>query len=111
MISGTGKNVLYYNIKIDRRSPAQIQALIAQLDTIIDELFTKALASVGTGNIAEYELDTGQTKTKIRYTSTKSVTESIQSFEALRETYLSILENKCFGRVTQLVDQRNFRTR
>lgn len=111
MISGTGKNVLYYNIKIDRRSPAQIQALINQLDAIIDELFLKALTSVSTGNIAEYELDTGQTKTRVRYTSVTSVKDSIQSFESLREMYVSMLENKCFGRVTQLVDQRNFRTR
>jgi hypothetical protein len=104
-----GKNVLYYNLQVDRRSVSQMRALISQLDAIIDELFTSALKSVQTGNLAEYELDTGQTKTRIKYTSVTEVTKSIESFENLRKLYLNQIENKVYGRTTQLVDQSNFR--
>lgn len=106
-----GKNVLYYNTKIDFRSVSQLRQLIVQLDAVINELHSSALAAVGSGNISEYELDTGQTKTRIRYTSVKSVTESIEAFERLRQMYVNKIENATHGRVTQLVDQSNFRTR
>ena len=104
-----GKNVLYYNLKVDRRSVPQMRALVTQIDAIIDELFSNALKSVSTGNYAEYELDTGQTKTRIRYNSVQSVTDQITSFENLRTLYLNQIENKTMGRQAQLVDQSNFR--
>lgn len=111
MISGNGKNVLYYNIKIDNRSVAKMKELIAQIDTIIDELFTNALQSISTTGTAEYYLDTGQNKTHVKYRSMKEVKDSIAEFENLRDMYINRIENKTFGRVTQLVDQSNFRTR
>lgn len=104
-----GKNALYYNTKIDFRSVTQLRALITQLDAIINELHTHALTVVSTGNIAEYELDTGQTKTRIKYNTVASVTSSIRAFEDLRQMYVDKIGNMQYGRVTQLVDQNNFR--
>lgn len=106
-----GKNTLYYNTKIDFRSISDLRALIAQLDEVINELHTNALSTVAGGNIAEYELDTGQTKTRIKYNTVASVISSIEAYENLRQMYINMIENKTFGRVTQLVDQSNFRTR
>ena len=106
-----GKNVLYYNLKVDLQSVSEIRALISQLDAIINELLLTALKSVQTGNKAEYELDTGQTKTRIKYTSVTEVTKSIQSFRDLRQMFVNEIENKVYGRKTQLVDQSNFRKR
>lgn len=110
-ISGTGKNVLYYNCKIDFRSAQDLRNLINQIDAIINELMANALNSVSSGNIAEYELDTGQNRTKIKYTSMNAVMASVENFERLRQMYITKLENKLYGSRTQLVDQSNFRTR
>lgn len=106
-----GKNVLYYNLKVDLQSVSEIRALISQLDAIINELLLTALKSIQNGNKIEYELDTGQTKTRIKYNSVTDVTKSIQSFRDLRQMFVNEIENKVYGRKTQLVDQSNFRKR
>lgn len=111
MISGDGKNVLYYNVKINTQNVSEIKALIAQIDVIIQELMVGALASIRNLGTAEYYLDTGQNKTLVKYRSMKEVKESIVEFRDLRQMLVNDIENKCFGRVTQLVDQSNFRNR
>lgn len=104
-----GKNVLYYNTKLDLRTPNDLRQIIAQFDSIINELLTVAPTLIANVGIAEYDLDTGQTKTRVRYNSMQQLTSSIKSFEDLREFYQNKLENLCVGRVTQFVDQSNFR--
>ena len=64
-----GKNVLYYNTQLDLRTPAGLRQLIAQIDSIIQELLSNAPAIIANIGIAEYDLDTGQTKTRVRYNS------------------------------------------
>lgn len=104
-----GKNVLYYNTKLDLRTPNDLRQIIAQFDSIINELLTVAPTLIANVGIAEYDLDTGQTKTRVRYNSMQQLTSSVKAFEDLREFYLNKLENLCVGRVTQFVDQSNFR--
>lgn len=101
--------VLYCKLNFDTRSVSDLRAIIAQLDAIISELLTTALTSVTQGNMAEYELDTGQTRTRIKYTSVSSVTKSIEAYEALRQVYINKIEQMTGGRVTRLVDGKNFR--
>lgn len=109
MVSGNGKNVLYFNCKIDLRSVTQIRTLIAQLDNVINELSTNAMESIAKVGVAEYELDTGQNKTRVKYKSTDDVVTVMMRYEKMRQFYINKIENQTFGRVTQLVDQSNFR--
>lgn len=104
-----GKNVIYFNVKIDRRSPQSIRALIAQIDTYINELMTNQMEAILTGNVAEYDLDTGQTRTRVKYQSEQAIFDKVASLEKLRQFYINMLENMTFGRMTQLVDEKNFR--
>lgn len=88
------------------RSAAQIREKIAEIDTLISVLTTTALKSVSTGHFVEYDLDTGQSRTRIKYQSTSAVVQSLQDYENLRQFYV----NKLIGtRVVRLVDSKNFR--
>lgn len=96
---------LFFKIDSAARTPAAINANIASLDAIISELLNTALVSVQKGNISEYELNTGQSTTKLKYASTTSVLNSIQGYERLRKMY----ENMLVPRMVRLMDQKNFR--
>jgi len=96
---------LFFKIDSTARSAAAIQANIASLDAIISELLNTALISVQKGNISEYELNTGQSTTKLKYASTTSVLTAIKGYEALRTMY----ENMLSPRMVRLMDQKNFR--
>jgi len=98
--------ILVYKLNVDFRTKASIKAKIEEIDAIIDELLSTALKSVTQGNYAEYELDTGQSKTRIKYTNVKTVTDSIAAYEALRDYYISRY-NGSTGRI-RLVDESNF---
>ena len=85
-----GKNVLYYNTQLDLRTPAGLRQLIAQIDSIIQELLSNAPAIIANIGIAEYDLDTGQTKTRVRYNSIAQLTNSIECI--FESTLSSILQ-------------------
>lgn len=102
-------NVLYCKLTVDNRSATSLRAKIAEIDTLINTLMTSALTSVTQSNMAEYELDTGQTKTRIKYTSTSSVMQAIEDYERLRTMYVNKIEQLTGGRVTRMVDSKNFR--
>jgi hypothetical protein len=98
-------NILKYKIDTDQQTRAQICAKIAQIDVMILSLYSTALKSVANGDVAEYEIDTGQTKQKVKYTSTSSVYNAINGYEMLREK----LQAKLSPRVVRLMDGKNFR--
>jgi len=102
-------NIIIYKLDVNLRSNASVIAKIAEIDALTAELMTTAMKSVLSGNFAEYELDTGQTRTRIEYTSVASVTKSIKDFEDLRQMYVNIL-NKTTG-VTRLMGENNFKYR
>lgn len=83
-------------IKFDAqgRTREQICAKIAQIDALIDSLYTTAIPSVQNGNILEYKLDTGQTKTEVEYTTPDQVLKSIQGYENLRQRYVNMLSSR-----------------
>ncbi|MBL4809478.1 MAG: hypothetical protein JKY43_05410 [Phycisphaerales bacterium] len=97
----------FFKIDSNGRTPVQIKNKIAQIDALLDSLFTTALTSVGNGNIVQYKLDTGQTKTDVTYSSTSSVTDAIEKYENLRQRYVNMLS----PRVVKMMDSRNFRRR
>ncbi|MCK4521864.1 MAG: hypothetical protein KAU20_04775 [Nanoarchaeota archaeon] len=100
-----GYEIISYKITVGCRTQAQILARIAEIDALLDVLFTTALTSVGNGNIFQYKLDTGQTKTDVTYTSTSEVATAIKDYESIRTLY----RNKLIPRMVRLVDSKTFR--
>lgn len=100
-----GSEIRFYRIDTACRTRAQILVIIGQIDALIASLYTTAIQSVANGGTAEYEIDTGQTKQKVKYTTTESVTRAISEYEKLR----MMMENKLQNRVVRLVDSKNFR--
>lgn len=91
------------------RTPAELQAIIDNLDSIISQLMTTALTEVAKVGIAEYELDTGQSRTQLRYTSATQITAAIEAYERLRKLYWNMLYNQSGS--MRLVDEKNFKLR
>ena len=99
---------IYIKLNVDSatgRTRSSVLARIAQIDVMITSLMTTAMTAVTTGNIAEYEIDTGQTKNQVKYTSVSSVSNAIREYEKIRTMYSNMLVPK----VTRLVDSKNFR--
>ena len=63
------------------------------------------MTSVGNADVIEYEIETGQTKTKVEYTTPGQVLNVLEGYERFRQMYV----NKLIPRVVSLRDQRNFR--
>jgi len=102
-------DVTYIKMDVTMRGGRTRDALcanIAKLDGIIDQLLNTALVSVTNGDKASYELDTGQTKTKVEYTDITMVTNAIAKYETLRQFYANMLT----PRMVRLIDGKNFRT-
>lgn len=97
--------IIYFKLSNCNRSRAQIIAKIGQIDAIIESLINTAMISVGNGNMIQYELDTGQTKQKVEYTSPQQVTDALAMYEQLRQYY----NNKLQPRQFKLTNSQNFR--
>lgn len=97
-------NIQKFKINTQQQTAAQITAKIAQIDAILSSLYNTALVSVGNGDVAEYEIDTGQTKQKVKYTSASSVTNAISEYEKIRD----MLRAKLSPRQVRLMDSKNF---
>ena len=96
---------IFFKLSTGARTEAQVKAKIAQIDAIIDSLFTTALVSVGNADVIEYEIETGQTKTRVEYTTPAQVTAALKVYETMRVYYQNLLS----PRVVRLMDYRNFR--
>lgn len=99
--------VLYFKLDYACQTRQQIKNKIAQIDAIIESLYATALKSVETGNMVLYELDTGQTKTRVQYSDMGSVTRAIENYEKIR----TMLQNKLLPRIVTLTDSKNFKRR
>lgn len=88
---------------IDSRT--SIAAKIAAIDAIISALLTTAATAAADDNINEYWLNDGQTQIKTIYKGAHAIQRSINEFERLRQMYV----NRLSGRVTVLMDSKNFR--
>ena len=97
-------DIITFKITTGSRTRAQILAKIASIDALIDSLLTTAITSVGQGNIYQYKLDTGQTKTDVTYRSSEEVMSAVAKYEQMRQFY----QNKLTSRRVRLVDSKNF---
>jgi len=77
---------------------------IIAIDAIIAALMTTALLAATNDNISQYSLNDGQTIINTSYRGVAGITKSIMDMEALKQLYL----NRLNGRMTRLVDSKNF---
>lgn len=99
------ENLYFFKLDSAMQTPTQIRTKITQLDVIIASLYDTALKSVATGNFVRYQIDTGQTKQDVEYSTTDSIIKAIQGYEKLR----SMLVVKLQPRVVRLMDSKNFK--
>lgn len=92
-------------INTGARTREEILELIANIDSVITMLMTTALTSVGNGSVMEYDVDTGQTTQRVKYSTMSQVTDAIANYEKIRQRY----QNKLTPRITRLMDTKNFR--
>jgi hypothetical protein len=97
--------IIYIKLNVGSRSTTSVKEKIAQLEIIIDSLYTSALTNVQNGNIQEYDLDTGQTRNRVKYTKIDEVVSAINAYETLLQRYMNML----MPRVVKLIDDKNFR--
>lgn len=99
--------VIYFKNEVvaDFRKASDIKARIVQIENLITHMFTVALKSIDSSNIAEYSIDTGQTKNSVEYRDPEIVLKQIKVLEFLKQYYI----NKLLPRRMRLVDQSNFR--
>lgn len=96
--------VVYDSAGIYIESASSLKDKINRVSAIISALLDVAVKSAETGNIDEYQLDSGQTKIRTSYTGPDQVFKSIEHFEKLK-TYYS---NKLNGHNFRLMDSKNF---
>lgn len=101
------EGIVFIKFDLNLETCKSIRDRIAKIDSIIDSLLTTALTTVNEGNIAEYELDTGQTRNRVKYNSPESVLDAIDKYETLRNRYALKLQ----PRMVRLMDEKNFRRR
>lgn len=97
--------IQYFKINTGAQSRAEILALIAQIDAIVDALLTQALTSVNGGNIVEYEIDTGQSKQKVKYSDSNQIMNTVNKYKTLRTYY----QNKLTPRQLRAIPGKNMR--
>lgn len=99
---------IYTRIDQVLTSCTTLRARISMLDTILNGMESALLTATTTGQFEEYMLDTGQTKSNIRY---RTLTELQKSYEALfkmQQNMLNRLNFQINGRSRRLVDGKNF---
>lgn len=99
--------IIYDSAAIYIEIATTLKDKIAKIDAVITALETSALTAAGKGAIQEYSLDDGQTKIRTVYRNAKEVADSISAFETIRQRYI----NQLNGRMTRLVDSKNFTNR
>ena len=66
-----------------------LEARIQKIDTLIDSLLDVALTCITQGNIAEYEIDTGQTRNRVKYNSQAQIMASIDMCNKISQQYMN----------------------
>lgn len=97
-------HVRYFKIADGGQTQEEIDAIIASLDAIIQELLKTALRGVTQADIAEYDIETGQTVQRVKYSSQETLLKSIEGYKRLRQLYA----NRTLNRKIKLVDSKVF---
>ena len=66
------------------RTPEAILERIANIDLIIERIETAMLEADASPSMVEYELDTGQTRTRVKLSSISQMTSTLETLEKIR---------------------------
>ena len=95
---------IYDSAAIYIGSAADAAERIQRIQSVIYALEDVALKAAETGNFDEYSLDDGQTKIRTKYRDVSQIAAAISAFEKQKQKYI----NRLNGRITRLVDGKNF---
>lgn len=98
-------NVRVFKITTGDLTHEQLLAKLEQIRALQDALLTAALTTVTAGNTWEYELDTGQTRQRVKYRTLSEVTAAMERADLMESRILAKLRG---GRSTRLVNYKNF---
>ncbi len=101
-------NVIYTRIDQVLTSCTSLEAQLALIETILMNMLAAINQATITGTWEEYKLDTGQTRSEIRYRSLKELQEAFQAMSKTRRMLLNELNFNRTGRQFRLVDGKNF---
>lgn len=101
-------NVVYTSIPQVLASCSSLEAQLALIDTILVGMLAAMSEANASGQFAEYKLDTGQTKTEIRYTSLDELQKSYAMMFRTRQTVQAQLNYNKTGRVFSVIPSKNF---
>jgi hypothetical protein len=96
--------IIYDSSAIYVQSAANKVERINRIDEILDALYIAAVTAAENDGVTDYFLNDGQVQIKSTYRSAEQVQKSIKAFEAMKQMYL----NQLNGRMTRLVDGKNF---
>lgn len=99
--------VVYYSEKNYLASITDLALKITKIEAMIQVLMDGGLDASANNNVAEYWLDSGQTKIKTVYRGAESIMATVKMLEAMKVYY----SNKINGNVFRLIDSRNLRAR
>lgn len=86
------------------QSKTTLDAKIAAVEALIDEMLLNSIESIGNGGTASYSMDDGQMKVMTQYRSVTEVSAGIKSLEKILQTYI----NRRNGSITVLRSRLNY---
>jgi len=95
----------YYKVDFGLNVCGNAQTMIIEIDKIIAVLLQTAMVSVTKGNLYEYEIDTGQTRQRVRYQTPSEVLNAIDMYRKLRKKY----EADITPRIIRIVNGKTLR--
>lgn len=101
-------NVIFTSIPQLLSNCSTLLDRINALDGILTSMETALATAATTGQFEEYKLDTGQTKTEIRYRDQKSLQASYEGLFDLQQKMINRYNAQKTGRQFRLMDSRNF---
>lgn len=78
------------------------------IDTILVSMLSAISSATVSGQFAEYKLDTGQTKTEIKYTNLAELQKSYAAMFRTRQMVQAQLNYNKTGRVFSVIPSKNF---
>jgi hypothetical protein len=100
--------VVYTSISQYLQTSSTLKERIDRIDSIILSMLGALEKAVTTGHFDEYSMDDGQVKIDTVYRDPNALTKTIEGLEKLNQMYRQRLVTNVTGRVTRLVDGRNF---
>lgn len=97
-------DIQVFKINTGARTATEICAEIVLIDALISSLLTTAITSVNNANVIEYEINTGQTKQRVEYSTAKQVLDAVVGYKRIR----GMLRAELTPRQVRLMDSKNF---